>query len=203
MLKNIYLQPAFRGERDTVVRRICVARGQRIRAGQVLLELLVDGQLQEITADSNCWLRFIAVHELKQVEVGDLLFIIDVIDTGEYRADGQEITADTELGQKGRRGLEREGQREFGKEVSGELFDAPQEGEGKGHQRSVKEHPLLQRMKEGVPQKMSHAEHNQVATDRFAEDASNDPELQKQLSAKLEAQLQITQSPTIAPSLTR
>ena len=203
MLKNIYLQRAIAGECETLVQRVHAVVGQRIRAGQVLLELTVDGQPQTVTAECNCWVRFAAVREDQQPAVGDLLFIIDAIDTGEYRPDGQEVSAHSELGQDGRRGLEREGQRAFGNDVSGQLFDAPQESEGQGQQRSVKEHPLLQRMKEGVPQKMSNAENNQVATDRFAEDASNDPELQKQLSQKLEAQLQISQSPTVAPSLTR
>ena len=203
MLKNIYLQRKIAGEHNTLAQSVCVVSGQRVRSGEVLLKLLADGQPQMVTAEGNCWVRFVAVREGNQLSIGDLLFIIDAVDTDEYRPDDHEVSAHSELGQDGRRGLEREGQRAFGNDVSGQLFDAPQESEGYCQQRSVKEHPLLQRMKEGVPQKMSHAEHNQVATDRFAEDASNDPELQKQLSQKLEAQLQITQSPTVAPSLTR
>lgn len=203
MLKNIYLQPAFIGVHDTLVKRICVQPGQRIRTGQALLEVVVDGVGHFIHAEGNAWLRYIAVRENQYVEEGDLLFIIDTVETGDYRPDAQEVNSHTELGQEGRRGLEREGQRAFGKDVSGQLFDAPLDKNGRGAERSVKQHPLLSRMKEGVPPKMSHAENNHQATERFAEDASNDPELQKQLSAKLEAQLQIGSQPTIAPSLTR
>jgi pyruvate/2-oxoglutarate dehydrogenase complex dihydrolipoamide acyltransferase (E2) component len=203
MLKNIHLPRALQGDQSTIVSGIPVQAGSRIRSGQVLLELLSDDQPTQLKAESNGWLRFVAIRPNQELNAGDLLFIVDTIDTTEYRSDAGEINPDSELGKDGRRGAEREGQRAFGSEFSGELFDAPSKSEGAGQQSSVKSHPLLERMKEGVPQKMSNAENNAVATDRLAEDASNDPELRKQLSAQLESRLQIGSAPSAAPTLGR
>lgn len=202
MLKNIYLPKALCGTHATVVKRVYVSVEARIRAGQVLLELAQDGRTTQLIAESNGWIRYIAVREKQAVHLGELLFIIDSFDTSDYRPDSSQMNQHSELGKEGRRGQERAGQRAFGTEFSGELFDAPSTSEG-GLPRSVKEHPLLQRMKESVPPKMSQADQNPVATERLAEDASHDPELKKQLSAALSSRLQIDSAPSAAPTLNR
>lgn len=201
MLKNIYLKTDLEGQHTTLVKRINVARGQRIRRQQVLMTIIKDAEIARIEAENDGWVRFVAVKEEQSLEGGDLLLIIDSVDINEYRLDDQEVNAHSELGQDGRRGSERDGQRQIG-EHSGELFDAPEQSDG-GMQRSVKQHPLLQNMKEGVPPKMADAKNNQPATDRFAEDASHDPKLQKQLSAQLQAQLHIAPGPSVSPTLTK
>jgi pyruvate/2-oxoglutarate dehydrogenase complex dihydrolipoamide acyltransferase (E2) component len=202
MLKNIYLKKYPHVQSAISVKCINVKRGQRIRSDQVLITLVNNAEHIDIKAQNNGWVRFVAVKEKQALSIGDLLLIIDSVDTSDYRLDDQEVNPQSELGQEGRRGAEREGQRKIGTH-SGELFDAPEKSEG-GMRQSVKQHPLLQNMKEGVPPKMANAKNNQPATDRFAEDAAgNDPKLQKQLSAQLQAQLNITPGPNVSPSLTR
>ena len=199
MLINLYVPKNCAGR----ITHIPVIQGQRVRRDQVLIEFSVDGRIMPFKCPHDGWIRFIAVKSGNTVEVGDLLAIIDAIDVIDYRVDDQEVNLHTELGENGRRGLERAGQRSFTNGYSSELFDAPSKQEGNQAQRSVKDHPVLKNMKEGVPPKMSDARNNQPATERLAEDASNDPELRKQLDMKLQAQLQIAPGPTTSPSLTR
>ncbi len=201
MLKNIYLKADQQGQHTTLVKRTKVARGQRIRRHQVLMRIVKDAETIDITAETDGWVRFVAPHIGQSLSIGDLLFIIDSVDTSDYRLDGEEVNARSELGKEGRRGSEREGQRALGQHAA-ELFDAPEKSQG-GQERSVKQHPLLQNMKEGVPPKMADAKNNQPATERLVEDAAGDPNLQKQLSAQLQAQLDISPGPSVSPTLTR
>ncbi len=201
MLKNIYL-PRNLGDKLITIDQVYVAAGDRIRRDQPLLYFKTDdGDAIKFPSPSNGWVRFVAVQSLQEVEPGTLLLVIDAQGTDDYRLDEEEVNPHTELGEKGRRGEERQGQKQYAEAYSGELFDAPEQGTGQ--QRSVREHPLLQNMKEGVPPKMSNAHNNGPATDRLAENASQDPELQQQLSQSLQAQLDIAPASTTAPSLSR
>lgn len=199
---NLYLPRNYAGH-ACVVADIQAIQGQRVRRDQVLIDFSRDGKKIPFISPSDAWIRFIAIKSGNTVEPGDLLVIIDAIDVIDYRIDEQEVNLHTELGENGRRGLERAGQRTFTNGYSSELFDAPSEQKGNQAKPSVKDHPFLKNMKEGVPPKMSDARHNQPATDRLAEDASQSPELRKQLDMKLQAQLHISPSPTTSPSLTR
>lgn len=202
MLMNLHAPRNTLGH-TCLIARILAIPGQRIRRDQLILEFNLDNKKVSFASPYDGWIRFIAVKEGSSVESGDLLVIIDAIDVIDYRIDEQEVNLHTELGEQGRRGLERAGQRSFTNGYSGELFDAPAEQQGNQAQRSVKDHPFLKNMKEGVPPKMSDAHNNQPATERLAEDASNDPELRKQLDMKLQAQLHIAPGPKTSPTLTR
>ena len=203
MLINLYLPKSYADTTCTIA-NIRVTQGQRLRRDQVILYLGVNGKKIPFTSPYDGWIRFIAVKANSVVEPGDLLVIIDAIDVNDYRIDDNEVNLHTELGEDGRRGLERKGQVLLTdkKGYSGQLFDAPSEQQGQA-QRSVKDHPVLKNMKEGVPPKMADARNNGPATDRLADDANRSPELQNQLSAKLQAQLGVSPGPSTSPTLTR
>ncbi len=198
MLKNIYATANMIGTHTTQVVHIHVTRGDRIRSEQVLLSISKDDRIIDIKAQQAGWIRFVAVKLEQTLTQGDLLLIMDNVDMDGYRLDQQEINPLTELGDLGRRGLERQGQDKIGPHAAA-LFDVPQQAEGA--ERSVKTHPLLKNMKEGVPPKMADARHNDQAVDRFAEEATHDPNLKP--SQKLQAQLNINPGPSNAPTLTR
>lgn len=200
MLKNIYLPLDLVGL-SCQITQIHVKTGDRVRRGQPLLHYHLDKKRTAFDAPVDGWVRFIAIKPDDVIEGGSLLCVIDSIEIDDYRPDAQEINLHTELGEAGRRGAERAGEKSFG-EFSGELFDAPEEQQGQ-RQRRTKEHPLLNQAKEGVPPKMSNARNNQPATERLAEDASRDPELANQLSMDLQAQLDVTPGPSTAPSPSR
>ena len=185
-----------------IVEKINVQAGDRVRQQQILAYLHTPKKRVPIIAPSDGWIKFIATKEKKHVKGGDLLFIIDIMATEDYRVDPEEINNASELGANGRRGLERDGQQQFAKAYAAELFDSPeahQEGFGK---EGTKEHPLMANAKEGVPLKMSaHVADNQAAMDQFSEEAGNDPELQKQLSNELRQELSIQSSPSTTPTL--
>jgi hypothetical protein len=201
MLKNIYL-PLSANNQSYAITQVHISAGQRVRKGQALLHYKLNNQQIPLACEHDGWVRFVATKPNDSLDSGSLLAVIDIVDVTEYRPDDNEFNPHTELGETGRRGLERAGQREFTNGYAGELFDAPTEQHGQ-RQRSVKEHPLLHQMKEGVPPKMSNARNNQPATERLAENASTDPELANQLSLNLQAQLDVTPGPSSAPGLTR
>lgn len=198
MLKNIYLPLEIN---HSTITQVHIESGQRVRKGQVMFHHRINQSNKPLISEFDGWIRFVAIQPNTPVEGGTLLAIIDTIEVTDYRPDSGEFNPHTELGEAGRRGVERIGQSEFGAGYSGELFDAPTEQQGQ--QRSVKEHPLLHNMKESVPPKMSNARNNQPATERLAENASQDPELANQLSHNLQAQLNIAPGPNSSPSLTR
>ena len=199
MLRNVYL-PKNLVESEAFVQRIGVAVGDRVRPDQALLQLSIVNNPSPLLSAYHGWVRFVAVTQGQRVEPGSLLLIIDAQEVGDYRLDELEVSLNTELGENGRRGEERQGQRQYTKGYSGELFDAPREKQGM-QESSVKEHPYLQKMKEGVPPKMSNARENAPATERLVEEAAQNPELR--LSHQLQAQLNITPSSTSAPNLSR
>ena len=199
MLKNIYL-PHDLENQGVQIKRISVKRGDRIRKKQPLCDLKINDTYSSFLSEYDGWVRFVAVKTDQSSEPGTLLFIIDTVETNEYRVDSGEVNPHSELGTEGRRGAERDGQKKFANDYSGELFDAPVEANGCGYKPSVKEHPLLQNMKEGVPPKMSDAANNDPAIERTAEDASRDPELRNQLTKQLQNQLGISSSPSAAPA---
>lgn len=187
---------------NLVLSDIFVQRGERVRRKQ-LLAILASGSLEiPIQAECNGWVKTIIARQDQKIEPGDLLLTLDIIEDNDFRIDNGELNPETELGQDGRRGLEREGQKQFLNEVSAPLFDAPQQNEGGQQRHGVKQHPLLQNAKEGVPPKMSNAENNPQATDKLAEDASADPELANRLSAELQQRLDVNPGPSAAPTLT-
>lgn len=200
MLKNIYL-PLDLVDTLCQVSQLHAKAGDRVRRGQPLFHYKVAQKRIAFESSVDGWIRFIAIKVDDVIEGGSLLCVIDTIEIDDYRPDAQEINLHTELGEAGRRGMERAGEKAFG-EFSGELFDAPEEQQGQ-RQRRTKEHPLLNQAKEGVPPKMSNARNNQPATDRLAEDASRDPELANQLSMQLQAQLDVTPGPSSSPTLSR
>ncbi len=203
MLKNIYLSNHISDQAVDVI-SVAVSAGQRVRRGQLLMHLKkVDGTPIVFESTYNGWLRFVAVRPSQTVDLGSLLLIVDTQDVADYRIDSEEVNPHTELGREGRRGVEREGQKAFTEGYATALFDAPEQQQGDQAQRRIKQHPLLQNMKEGVPPKMSNAHNNQQATDRLAEDATHDPELRMQLDNKLQAQLGVTPGPSAAPTLSR
>ncbi len=198
MIKQIYV-PADLGAGEIIVTDIRVQRGSRIRHGEILLLFTVNGQERPYLSKYNGWVRMVVVRVGQVVRPGELLMLIDTVEPADYRPDGSEFNQKTELGGQGRRELERTGEAKFGEGFSAPLFDAPERGEGKGNQ--MPQNPLMQNMKEGVPPKMqASAANNQPAIDKLSEDASNDPELRKQLSMQLQQELSITPSPTIAPT---
>ncbi len=187
-----------------VVDKILVKVGDRVRPAQVLCHLKM-GNLHEINVQAPCnaWIKSVFVHSNHLVTANTLLMILDVATPNEYRPDSNEFNSESELGKDGRRALERAGEKPFGNGFSDALFEAPEKGQGNQH-NSLLQHPLAKDMKEGVPPKMSgDAAQNQPAIDKMAEDASHDPTLQKQLSAQLQQQLNITPGPSAAPTLSR
>lgn len=199
MLKNIYL-PLDLGNQSVQIGRVLVKHGDRIRKEQPLCHLRINNINTPFQSPHDGWIRFVAAQSNQVSESGKLLFIIDAIEVTEYRVDPAEVNPDSELGNNGRRGVERDGQKTFAADYSAELFNAPKEGNSCGYKPSVKEHPLLQNMKEGVPPKMSDAANNDPAVERTAEDASRDPELRNQLTQQLQNQLGVSSSPGASPS---
>lgn len=195
MIKQIYI-PGDLGVGEILVKSVLLERGSRIRQSEVLLEISLNGQPRPLPSPFNGWVRRVLVKTGQVVRAGESVMLVDVIDNIDYRPDGQEFNASSELGGQGRRGLEREGQ---GGEYSAPLFDAPERGEGRGNQ--LPQNPLMQNMKEGVPPKMqASAANNQPAIDKMTEDASHDPELRQQLSQQLQHELNISPAPSVAPS---
>lgn len=184
-----------------VVEKLHVQRRQRVYKDQLLLTLRYQNQPLNIHAPAHGFVTTFAVDEEQAVTALELLLIMDAMSANDYSPAEQEVNPNTELGQHGRRALERGILQAYG-EFTAPLFEAPQAGQpGPG----LPQHPLLSQMKEGVPPKMSaDAAHNDPAIERTIENASHDPELQKQLGAQLQQQLHIqpTISPT-APSLVR
>lgn len=199
MLKNIYV-PRDLPENLAIVYDIKVKRGDRMRRGQTLLLMKAGNTLIPIVSAYDAWVRYVAVKTEQQVSTGDLLLLVDAIETMDFRVDQGELN---ELGSEGRRGAERKGQNQFG-QASGPLFDAPEAGNGLGNQGAVKQHPYTKNMKEGVPPKMNaNAASNDPAIQHMVEEASNHPELKKQLSAQLQNQLSLSDAPSAAPTLSR
>ncbi len=186
-----------------IVDTIAVQKGDRVHQKQILTHLRTANQeLIPIAAPHDGWIRSIAVKKRHSVQEDELLFVLDILTTQDYRVDEHEVNPSTELGIAGRRGLEREGQRKLVTAYSGELFEALERQNGQHKlSQAVKIHPLVSRAKEGVPPKMSaEVTNNTIAIERFIEEAAHDPALQKQLSHQLEQQLNIQSSPSSAPS---
>jgi len=220
MIKNICV-PKDLQSANVTVNEVMVKRGDRILRDTVLVNLLVGDTVTPVVSVYDGWVKYVAAKENKAVALGDLLLVVDVISTIDYRIDGEEVSVYTELGESGRRGAERDGQRKFGKGYSAELFDAPEResakstenekasstgsaGRGRGamgKESSLKENPLMKNMKESLPPKMkANAAVNGVAIKQLAEEAGNDPELRKQLSSELKQQLEIQIAPSAAPT---
>ncbi len=179
-----------------------VQTGERVRQQQVLAYLQSSNERMPIIAPCDGWIKLVAVKEKNYIKGGDLLFIIDIMATEDYQVDHEEVNGATELGIAGRRGSERDGQRDFVENYSAELFETPDAQEGAPAQ-GTKAHPLMANAKEGIPPKMSaSASDNQAAVDQFSEEARKDPELQKQLSHQLQQQLNIQPDQTPTPTLT-
>ena len=176
--------------------------GERVRQQQILAYLNTPTERLPIIAPCDGWIKLVAVREKNYVTGGELLFTIDIMATEDYQVDHQEVNGATELGVAGRRGAERDGQRQFAESYAAELFENPETQQGVAAQ-GTKAHPLMANAKEGVPLKMSaSASDNQAAVDQFSEEASKDPELQKQLSHQLQQQLNIQPDQTPSPTLT-
>ncbi len=200
MLKRIYAPKKIDGS-TCKVDQVLVARDDRVYRDSLLLSLVDDTTRLAIAASGHGWVRYVAVKLGDQVKPGELLLIVDIVDVNEYRPDDAEVNPQVELGEEGRRGLERKIQKSFAQGYANELFDAPNK-EGQGMGPGMREHPILGQMKESLPPKMrSNAAHNDVAIDHLAEEASRDPELQKQLSAQLQQDLQVSQAPSTSPQL--
>ncbi|AAO90797.1 acetyl-CoA carboxylase biotin carboxyl carrier protein subunit [Coxiella burnetii] len=197
MLKKIYAPLAG------TVTDMQVTRYDRIRRSQTLLQLKAGETLTPIVASYDGWVRHVFIKSEQAVTTGQVLFIIDVVDINDFQPDSTEVNPHTELGEAGRRGLERQGQRSFG-HPAGPLFDAPEASNGMGHRGSVKPHPHLIGMKEGTPNKMSaNAATNKTAIEQTADNATHDPELAKQLSQQLQQRLQIGSALHKSPTLSR
>ncbi|MCH9644306.1 MAG: acetyl-CoA carboxylase biotin carboxyl carrier protein subunit [Gammaproteobacteria bacterium] len=200
MIKNIHV-PLDLSQQGVQVADIFVQPGERIRRKQLLM-LLKSGNIETpLQSQFNGWVKHIAVKFDQDVAPGDLLLIIDVMEDNDYRIEG-DISPESELGQDGRRGLEREAQKQLADGIAAPLFDAPQQTEGNQQHHGVKQHPFLQNAKEGVPPKMSHAENNHPAVDQLAEDASSNQDLANKLDAKLQQRLGTSPGPSAAPTLT-
>jgi pyruvate/2-oxoglutarate dehydrogenase complex dihydrolipoamide acyltransferase (E2) component len=201
MIRNIQAPQAL--QQDTTISDIFIMRGDRIRRGQLLLILKSNQVETPIQAEYDGWVQHVAVAHDQTILPEQLLLNINTIEDNDYRIDSGELNPESELGKDGRRGLERDGQKQFANDYAAPLFDAPQQNEGGQQRHGVKQHPFLQNAKEGVPPKMSHANNNPQATDLLAEDASRDPELAHQLSAELQQRLDVNPGPSAAPTMTR
>ena len=187
--------------RPFTVDHINVQKGDRVRRQQVLAQLRVSHKkIVPVIAPSDSWVRHVAVKEQAHVKGGDVLFIIDSMPSADYQTDATEVNNTTELGEKGRRKLERDGERKLATKFSAPLVNALEQS-GNGHAASytgVKQHKFLKNKKEGVPLKMSeHAAKNQKAINK----ARNDPALQKQMNNQLQKQLGVGAAPSSAPTL--
>lgn len=201
MMKYVHV-PHYLSGNDVVIESIDVTQGQRIRRGTALCHLEQEGVMTPVVAQQDGWVRQIAVKSAQRVQVGELLLIVDVTEVNDFSADADELGPHTELGEQGRRALEREGQKAFGKAVKA-LFEAHEQSGGMG-QSPLREHPYTSEMKEGVPPKMSSdAPNNQDAVKEFVEDATNSPELRKQLDHQLQKQFDAQPTYSTAPTLTK
>lgn len=187
-----------------IVDQVLVKRKERVYRDQTLI-VLVCGRIKiPIVAPDHGFVSYISVQLGQKVSQAETLLMMDIIDVSRYRPDEQQVNPESELGQHGRRALERELLKKFGNGFSAPLFEAPAKEGGLGSHRELRSHPLLQRMKEGVPPKMrAEASNNQPAIDQLAENATHDNELRLQLSQQLQQQLNISPSPVNAPKLTR
>lgn len=195
------LAPKLAATDRCVVVAVHTESGVKILKNAAVFTINLNGE--ELTLTSPCSGRVNQIFARAGVKLTPkaLLALIESFDVPEYRPAQDEVNPDTELGHLGRRGIEREGQREFGNGNENPLFEAPEKGQGQGQSSSVQQNPLTQNMKEGVPPKMNaSAAQNQTAVDHMAEEASKDPQLQMQLSQQLQAQLNVTPSHTTAPT---
>lgn len=189
--------PRLQTDSPIVVDAVHVREGQRVYRDEILLHLLVDDDLTPMPAPLQGWVRRVVVKVDQHVKRGELLILLDVLDESEFVPDGEEVNPHTELGGEGRRGIERELQSKHANGYANPLFDAPSEKQGQGMGPNLPEHPYLKRAKESVPPKMQDVvSQNDTAVEKAQEDASKDPELQKQLSAKLANNLQVSATPT-------
>jgi len=176
---------------------------QRIYRESILINLLIGHDQYQVRSPFHGWVKAIHVKQGQFVAPGELLCTLSVFDSEDYQPDDNEVSLHTELGDAGRRGLERQGQRPFGNGFDKELFDAPQDKQGMGI-NPVKQHPLLAKSKPGVPPKMnSSSSENTPAVEKLAEDSQNSPELQAKLSNELKQELGIQPGPSVAPTLTQ
>lgn len=185
---------------EIVIENVAICPQQRVYRDDVLITLRLGQDLYQVRSAFHGWVKRVLCQEQQAVQPNDVLCVLSIFDADLYHPAESEVNLTTELGQHGRRGLEREGQRRFGSHDKA-LFEAPtQEGQGVS---PVKAHPLLANSKPGVPPKMSaDAQQNLPAVQQFAEDAQTDPELQAQLSQELEQQLGIQPGPSTAPTPT-
>lgn len=190
--------------RPITVNSIEVQKGDRVRRQQILAHLRVSKKkIMPIVAPSDGWVKRVAVKAQAQVKRSDVLFVIDSMPTADYQVDSTEVNNSTELGENGRRKLERDGESELAKEFSAPLVNAPEANNGNSQHASanVTEHPTLKNVKEGVPLKTSaHAAANQHAVDRLNENVRNNPELQKQLGNELQQRLAMQATHSTAPT---
>lgn len=202
MIKQIYV-PNDIPAGSATVQAINVARGDRVYRNDVLLQLSVNGTKIPVVASDHGWVNYVFVKVGQESTAGQLLVLMNVVDVNEYRPDEQEVNQRVELGEHGRRGFERELQRKHvDSDFAAALFEAPEQKQGVGYGASVREHPLLRNMKEGVPAKMrGNASQNETAIDRIIEEAGADPELRKQLSQELQQELNIQPTHSQAPTL--
>jgi hypothetical protein len=198
MIKHLYVSKKLDATSIDVV-SVAVEYGSRVRRGMVMLMLRQEGVMVPIRSEHDGWVRFAAVEPKQSVEIGDLMLIIDVMESIDYRVDPAEFSTDTELGQEGRRGLERAGQEAFG-EAARALFEATQQEAGMGQFNGLQQHPMMQNMKEGVPPKMSSDAANNPEAIKDLENASSDPDLKIQLGQELQKQLDMQAGPSIAPT---
>lgn len=180
-----------------IITELNIQMGERVRRGEVLFQLTADNVVYPIVSPCDGRVNTIAKKVNASVALGELIVIIDMLSTDDYRADGEEITPHTEYD---RRRVEREEQRIYSEGYSDDLFQVPEKGNCM-QAHSLREHPFTKNMKEGVPAKMTaNAAENNPAIDHLAEEASQDPKLQKQLSSQLQQRLQISPAPSSAPS---
>lgn len=190
---------------DIQIADVHVALHQRVRRDEILVTLRAGDLDIQVRSPSDGWVKFVAVKSNQVVGIGDLLMILSVFDVGEYRLDDQEVSLLTELGEDGRRGLEREGQKQYTDGYDKALFDAPTDEHGQ-RTGDLKVNPLTERMKEGVPPKMNaNAANNGPAKQHTVEQASGDPAYAEKLSAQLQQELDIApgDAPSSAPTFTR
>ena len=202
MFQHIFVPNDVKARLITVV-EILVERRQRVYRGDVLMVLSADQNNTSILSPKNGFVSYIMVKPHQVVEASESLLVMDFVEVSDYHPDEQQVNPHTELGEHGRRALERDLQKQYANGFSAPLFEAPSPDQGEGSRPRLPAHPLLQKMKEGVPPKMrANAASNSTAIERTAEDANHDPALQKQLSQQLQAELGIRPTPTNAPKLT-
>lgn len=177
---------------------VLVFLGDRVRKHQVLAYLNTARERVPLVSPANGWIKQASIAN-QSLKKGALLFVVDAFAYEDFQVDPNEVNGATELGESGRRGLEREGHRRFAKGFQAPLFEA-QQGNHSTLSHFGKPHPLLSFAKEGVPPKMSaHVAENSDAQLQFSEELESRPELQKQLGNELKHQL--CDRPSAAPTL--